>query len=267
MLALTAGLIAVLRGAQWPRGRQLGTSILIGLGLFAVPAGLVALSDGWISELARTALFTLVPVFAVVFEPYLGDGSRLPVRGGLLAGLMAVAGALLTFPIAIPVSAEEGCGWIAVIVAAACVAAANCLGVASAAKLDNNAAGRLAAMASTAGGSAACMLAAASLVLERTDWKREALVPESIWSAAVDLPGLLLLFWLMKKVSATRMAARFVLAPLLALLVGVVLPQSAQAVRLRTWAGLVLMAGGSCWLLFGRDEETDSATLPLNLDR
>jgi hypothetical protein len=267
MLALAAGLFAVLHGAQWPRGRQLGIWILTGLGLFAVPAGLIALSGGWISELARTALFTLVPVFAVVFEPYLGDGARPPVRGGLIGSLVAVAGALLIFPIAFPASMRASCGWIAVSLAVASVAAANCLGVAAADELESSSAGRLAAMASTAGASAACVLAAASLVLERTAWTRGALTAESIWSAAVEVPGLLLLFWLMGKISAPRMAARFVLAPLLAVLIGVILMQSAQEVRLRTWAGLILMAGGSGWLLFGRGEETGATALPLDLDR
>jgi hypothetical protein len=61
LLAVVAGLIAMAQSAQLPRGLPfLRNSILIGLGLFVAPAGLVSLADGWVPGMARAALFTLV---------------------------------------------------------------------------------------------------------------------------------------------------------------------------------------------------------------
>ena len=262
LLAIAAGLLAFLRGDKWPSGRRLGCAALIGLGLFAAPAGLVSLSDGWVPGLARTALFTLTPVFAVVFEPYVGEGLKRPVRGGLSASLTALAGALLVFPVAIPSSIAAGIALLSVILAAACVAAANCLGVAESERLTGCSAAGWAAMASVAGASAAIALAAASMFVERAVWRWPRLAPELLWSAAVELPGLLLLFWLMPRMSAPRMATRYLLAPVLVILIGVMLLRSGGEVRGQTWLGLILMAVGMGWLNFAPRSDAD---LSLNL--
>ena len=67
-------------------------------------------------------------------------------------------------------------------------------------------------------------------------------------SLSRPLPALLLLFWLMRRMAASRMTARFLLAPLLAILAGMALERSAPP--LRGWIGMALLAGaqdGSCW--------------------
>lgn len=287
LLSIAAAAIAIARGANWRRlisgssvpgssiTRSLPrASVWIGLGLFTVPAMLVSFSDTWISGLARTALFTLAPVFAVVFEPYLGlsssssssSSSSAPrQRAGLLAALSAVAGSLLVFPGAIPNSLQSAGALITVIAAAASVAAANCHGAAKASSLGRDAAGQLAAMAAMAGATGALTLAAASVLLEHPVWRWSALAPELFWSAAIELPALLLLFWLMPRLSAPRMATRYVWAPLLALLSGVVLEHAGRAVQPRTWLGLILMAAGAGWMLFAPREEASLSILPLEI--
>ena len=78
---------------------MLGSTVLAGIGLFAVPSVLIEIAKGNIDDATRVALFSLAPVFAVVFEPYLGSGSTSQQRGGLAASLIAVCGSLLVFPL------------------------------------------------------------------------------------------------------------------------------------------------------------------------
>ncbi len=262
LLAVVAALLAVRRGAECPRGRQVLDSMVAGLGLFAVPAGLIAFSKGWIADLTRVALFSLAPVFAVVLEPYIGRGTGQQARGGLIAALAAVVGTLCVFPVETPRSMAAGSALCAVILAAACVAAANCRAVAVA---NESAGNSTMAMAAIAGATAAAGLAAASALMERGAWRWDAPAPELAWSAAVELPGLLLLFWLMRRLSAVRMMTRFVLTPIFAILISMALLR--PTVGPLTWLGLLLVAGGAGWLLFAREEEPEAGSLPLKLER
>jgi len=102
VFAIVAAATAFLRKANWPRGRSLLGAALIGVGLLALPAFLVELAKGLVDNSTRVALFSLVPVFAVVLEPYLGSASQTPQRGGLAAALVAVAGTALIFPLDLP---------------------------------------------------------------------------------------------------------------------------------------------------------------------
>jgi hypothetical protein len=272
LLSIAAGLVAIARSASRRRsipgssisGSLIRASVWIGLGLFTAPAMLIFFADTWISGIARTALFTLTPVFAIVFEPYLGPPFASRQRAGLLASLTAVAGSLLVCPVATPKSLQPAAAFIAVIAAAASVAAANCHGTAKASLLGRNPTEQLAAMAAIAGATGALTLAAASALLEHPVGRWSALAPELLWSAAIELPALLLLFWLMPRLSAPRMATRYVWAPLLALLSGVVLEHAYRAVQPRTWLGLMLMAAGAGWMLLAPREEASLSILPAN---
>jgi drug/metabolite transporter (DMT)-like permease len=275
LLAVAAGLFAVVRAAGWPRGRQLWAWVAIGLGMFAAPAVLVSLSNAGVSETTRVALFSLVPVFAVVLEPHLGAGVlpadslpgaiAQPARGGLMAALAAVAGTLCVFPLQSPGSIAAGAAMGALVLAAACVAAANCAAVRLARARQS---ASIASMAAIAGAAAAAALAAASALTERSAWRWDGLltgpVKASLGRAALlELPGLLLLFWLMRRMAAARMTTRFVLAPLVTILIAMALEQ--PAVELRTWAGLLLVAAGAGWLLLAPAQEPDAHSSPLSL--
>jgi drug/metabolite transporter (DMT)-like permease len=270
-LAAAAALIAVVRRAKWPHGRQIWIAVFIGLGLFVVPSWLVQLSGPWVPEFTRVALFSLVPVFAVVFEPYIGGVTGLHHRGDLIAALAAVGGTLCFFPADIPNSIEAGFAFCAVVLAAACIAATNCIAV----KVANQLPARsVAPMAAIAGATAAVGFATSAAVesfaesgalAEQALWKWDSLAPELAWSAAIGLPGLLLLFWLMRRISAVRMTTRFVLAPVFAALFGLFFLQPVMGLRI--WLELLLVAAGVGWLLFAPEEEADGASLPLKLNR
>jgi len=262
MLAVASAVFAVARRTVWPRMRGAGAAVLIGLGLFVAPAELVLISHGWVSELTRVALFSLAPLFAVVFEPYMGRSAGPQSRSGLLAALVAVAGTLLVFPVDLPGSIESGGAFCAVILAAACVAAANCGAVKVAHELPANS---IAWLAVIAGGTAATGFAAQSALTEQMVWRWNAISPELAWSAAVELPSLLLLFWLMRRVSATRMTMRFVLAPLMTILMGFILQR--PAIEPRAWLGLFLMTAGAFGILFAPEDEPEVGSSILKLDR
>jgi len=69
----------------------------------------------------------------------------------------------------------------------------------------------------TAAASASVGLLAASAIVEHQQW--QSIRPDLLsaaWLAAVEVPALWLLFWLMRHMSATRMTTRFLLAPLIA---------------------------------------------------
>ena len=252
VFAAAAASIAVLRRFEFPRGRRAWACVSIGLGLFVVPAALVACAQGWVSTLDRVAVFSLTPVFAVVLEPYL-QGTALPQGKAALAGaLAAVAGILCLFPLDIPGSFRAGAALCALLAAAFVVAATNCIAV----RLAHNVAGRstlpMAALASAA--SAICFAAAAA-VGPHTAWRWNALPTQLLGLLFIDLPALFLLFWLMRRLAASRMTARFLLAPLFAILAGMALEPTSPPVR--GWLGMAFLAGGAGWLVFAPSENTE----------
>ncbi|MFZ0745386.1 MAG: hypothetical protein WAM85_13330 [Terracidiphilus sp.] len=261
LLAAVAALFGVVRGAKWPLRRQLWASILVGLGLFLAPAIVSSFSSGSVSGLTLVALFSLTPVFAVVFEPYIGGDVAPRTRGGLPAALTGVVGTLCVIPAGAPNSIRAGGVFGTAILAAACVAAANCLAVRVAAELNGKSIAPLAAIAPF---TAVAGMAVLSVLSGRADWSWDALAPQAAWSTVAELPGLLLLFWLMRRMSAARMTSRFVLTPLAASLIGLVLLR--PSVGLRAWLGLLLMAAGAGWLLVSPDDTQESDASPLKLD-
>ncbi|MGA2851382.1 MAG: DMT family transporter [Terracidiphilus sp.] len=262
-LAFTASLFAVAESKEWPKGPQIRASIFIGLALFVAPAMLVFFSSQWISELARVALFSLVPVFTVVFEPHISGLTGQQRKGALIAALLAVGGTFCIFPAPAPNSIATAAAFSAVVLAAACSGAANCFAVrVAASQFDQT---PIATMAAISGVTAFAAFAGFGLLLEREVWRVEGLGPELVWSVAVGLPGLLLLFWLFPRMSAARMTTRFVIAPFIATLFGIAFFR--PEVSLRDILGFVLIAAGAGWLLLAPDELTDSPSLPLNLNR
>jgi len=257
-LAITASLLAITKRRRWPQRRQVFTAILIGLGLFVVPALLVSLSNQGISELTRVALFSLVPVFTVVLEPHVSGTTGQQRRGALIAALIAVGGTLCIFPAQVPNSITAAAAFGAVVLAAACIGAANCFAVTAATESP------ITTTAAIAGITALASFAMLGPFVERETWTWHGIGPELAWSAVVGLPALLLLFWLMSRMSAVRMTTRFVIAPLMTALIGIALFR--PEVSLRDILGFVLIAAGACWLLFAPDEEPDDASQRLKLN-
>jgi len=263
LFAVTAISMSLFRKSQRPRGRHLWAAVLIGLGLFVVPALLVFLARDWISSLTRVALISLVPVFAVVLEPHIASAENRtsPSKTLLLGALAAVLGTLCVFPLAIPDSIQTGAAFAAVIGSAACVAAANCYAVRIA---SESPAHSFISIAAIAGATAAVGLIIATALTGGLTLQPSTLASELGWSAIISVPGLFLLFWLMSRMSATRMTARFVLAPLFAILFSSALEH--PKIEVRIYLGLLLIAGGAGWILFAPDENPDTAS-PLSLHR
>lgn len=262
LFAVVAAVIALIRRAAWPRGLQIWDCLLIGLGLFVAPAALGALSNSTVPDLTRVALYSLTPVFAVAFEPYLGRLTESQSKSGLLAALGCVIGTLGLFPLWTPQTLDAAGGFLAIILAVVCIAAANCWAVRFVSNLPRGSASSVAAVS---GGSSAIIFAIVSAFTERAGWDHAVSGRDLEWSAAVELPALLLLFWLMRRMSAVRMTTRFVLAPLIVNVAGLILLR--PSLSLRSGLGLLLIVISAGWLLIAREDENEMGALPLNLDR
>ncbi|HVC48488.1 MAG TPA: hypothetical protein VND90_14710 [Terracidiphilus sp.] len=265
LLALAAVLIALVRRAPWPRGSQLLLALSVALGLFVAPAWLVQLTQNSVPSLTRVALFSLVPVFAVVLEPHLSlrsepDAPR--IAFGLAASLAAVLGALLLFPLDLPGSLTAAAAQCALVLAAFLIAASNCLAVRAARALPP---GSLASFAALAGAFAAAALLLSSLIVSPSRFRIPAPASTLLWPLQVDLPALALLFWLFRRLTAVRMTTRFLFAPLFATLISALI--LAPHISLRDACGLLLLAVSGAWLLFASNEPSNADASPLRLSR
>ena len=256
LFAVVAFVTALVRKARWPSGKMLGAAVLVGFGLFVVPAVLIHIARGEIDDSTRVVLFSLAPVFAIVFEPYVGSASSTPHRSALAASLVAVAGTMIVFPLNLPQSSAAALAFCGVVVAVASVATANCIAVRIA---SDQTAQSLLTFASIASGSAAICLALLGGVFQHHAWP--APIPD-LWMV-LDLLALALLFWLMRRMTAVRMTTRFLIAPLVANLIGLAFLR--PGVQWRGWLGLLLIALGAGWLLFAPKDEPEETGSPLRI--
>jgi drug/metabolite transporter (DMT)-like permease len=253
VFAAVAASIAVARRVEFPRGRRAWACAGIGLGLFVVPTTLAAYAQDWVSTLDRVAVFSLTPIFAIVLEPYLQGSEPRPGKAALAGALAAVAGILCLLRLDIPGSFRAGAALCMLLAAALGIAATNCLAVGLAHNLSVRSTLPMAALASA---SAAGCFAAAAALAPHNAWRWSALPFQFFWLFVVDVPALFLLFWLMHRMSASRMTAPFLLAPLFTVLAGLALEPSSPP--LRGWLGMALLAGGAGWLVFAPAETPDT---------
>jgi drug/metabolite transporter (DMT)-like permease len=259
--AITYGLVALLaaafarkKRAKLPGGRIAAAWTGIGLLLFAAPVMLSAVAQNEISQLERVAIFSLTPVLAVVLEPHLGNSSQRSA-GALIAALAAVAGALCIFPLDVPGTPVAAAAALATVMAVACAAIGNCFAVRCATSGSNSLWTMSAALACGAG---AIAFAVASTCTEQAKWT----LPNGLQSARlalIDVPALMLLFWLLGRMSAVRMTTRYLLAPLITVLAGIALEQPAITTRMILGTGL--MGAGVVWLLVAPDEDINASSI------
>jgi drug/metabolite transporter (DMT)-like permease len=254
--AVLAALAALIRKQRRPERKTVAEALLAGVGMFVVPMLVNEFGKGSISDTTRVALFSLTPMFAVVFEPYLGPGNAAGERGSFLAAMVAVAGTVLVFPIEIPRSGASFLAFCGVLLSVACVAAANCLAVRACRKSSTS---PLVFAAFCAGAAAICLGGVGAMVPQSSADYRAL----DVWAAA-DLLALALLFWLMPRMSSVRMTTRFVIAPLLANIVSLALIR--PRILWQTWIGLLAIALGSGWLLFAPDEPAEAHGTLLKLN-
>lgn len=250
VFAAAAASIAAARHAEFPRGRRAWACAGIGVGLFVIPTALAAWAQAWVSNLDQVVVFSLTPVFAVVLEPHLQDIAPRQGKAALAGALAAVAGILFLVPLDVPASFRAGTALCATLAAAFGIAATNCFAV----RLAQNLAGRsILPMAAQAGAASAICFAAAAVFMPHSAWRGSALPAQFFGLLLINLPALFLLFWLMRRLAASRMTARFLLAPLFAVVGGMALePTSPPA---RAWLGMLLLAGGAGWLVLAPAEE------------
>lgn len=259
LLALIAAIYTVWRQLRWPNRRGALTWAGVGLLMFALPAVLVAATQGWVSQLERVAIFSLTPVIAVVMEPHMGAAPR-QSNGTLVASLIAVAGALAIFPLAVPGSPAAFSAVLVVVAASVCAALGNCVAVRLAVAMREV---PIASAACVAGAAAAAAFALTGVFNERAQWRLPHNAAQIVWLAVIDLPALILLFWLMRRMSAVRMTTRFLLAPWFIILAGIMLER--PAITLRMVVGVMLIAGGAAWLLFASDEGRDDKPIGIGI--
>ena len=260
LFALAAAAFAVIRKSRWPRGLLLLDALLVSLGLFIAPGILLFLAGARVSDLTRVVLFSLTPVFASVLEPHFGRTGTPQSAGSLVAPLIAVAGTLFLFPFDLPQSLAAASAFAAVLLAVVCIAAANCYAVRIASFFPPAA---LLPFAVVASGAAALAFAAIAICSGTSLPRLSTLLPELLWSTLIDLPALALLFWLLRRLSATRMTTRFLIAPLFANLIALALFH--PSTDLRAILGILLVTIGSGWILLTPHESPSSGTSQLNL--
>jgi drug/metabolite transporter (DMT)-like permease len=175
------------------------------------------------------AVFSLTPVFAVVLEPYLQGSTPSRAKAALGASLTAITGVLFLFPLSIPGSLRAGMALFALLTASFGIATAICF-------------------------------AAAAAFNPRAGWRWN-LSSSLLGLLVIELPALFLLFWLMPRLAASRMTARFLIAPLMTLVLGMALETPSLPVR--AWLGMLLLAGGAGWLVFAPAERPELEGLEL----
>lgn len=250
IFAATAAGIAAARRLKYPRGRHAWACAGVGIGLFVIPAAAAAFAQNRISSYDEVAALCLTAFFAVVLEPFLQDGAQAGRRVALAGALAAIAGILCLFPLEIPRSIQAVAGLCVMIAAAVELAAANCIAVRLA---RQNPERSILPMAALAGGAGALCFAAIAACGGGAALSSTTLQIYAARLLLLDLPSLFLLFWLLNRLCASQITARFLLAPLLASLVSLALLKMLPSPR--GLLGILLLAGGSAWLVFAPAEE------------
>ena len=258
VLAAIACSVALLGGAAWPMGGALSGAVLTGLTFFAAPALLLRWSENAIPATTSAALLTTVAIFTQVLEPYLmGDEAaalpRAPYQ--LLAALIAVSGALCVFPVGVPATLKAAVGFAVVIVAAAILAAGTCVAVRESVRQP------LVPFAAIAAVTASLTLFAVVPLLDPPVWSVARLGPELLFLTLFRLPGLVLLFWLLRRLRPIDLASRSILSPLFQILLGMAFLQ--MNARPRTWLGLAMMFTGAGYLLFAPGKKAEPVGISL----
>lgn len=235
---------SLLRRETAPEASVLGWIVVGGLGLFAGPVLLLHAAQGMVSSSLGVLVFALLPVVVMVMTGWMK---------GLGPALLGVAGVLLLLPVSMP----EGRG----VVGAGLMVAAMALTAAAMVWLH-----RVLPRVSWGWAVAAiCLSNGVSLSLAgwgEAGWSWDGLRGEALRGVVIDVPEVLLLVWLVAALEPRRLAARWLVAPLLTVVEGYVLMRPEGGVRLLV--GIVLLAAGGVWV-FGQESGDDAEAGGLGL--
>ncbi len=259
LIAVLALACTVLRRQRWLPAKLLTSAIFVGLGLFVVPNVALRVVESWVDPFTQVILLALTPVFTVVLEPHIAGSSTQP-RYALAAVTTAASGLLLIFPFSLPRSAFDAAGWLILLLAAGVIATAYCTVARLASQHSRQSGTSLVAIISS---TSALSFLFISILASTLHLRFAAQQTSLIWSTLIEASSLLLLFWLLPRLSASRLTTRFILSPLFSSLVSLILLR--PTVTARDVGGLLLAAAGSAWLLFAPLTKCDAPVSPLNL--
>ena len=229
---------AVRRGdGFWTPARMVSLAA-VGAGTIAVPLVLLDASQAMSVAVPSVIVFSLVPVLVIV-----ANGELFL----LIPALAGVGGVLLLVPSQLPGSTN---GWegLGLTVTAAALTGCGLL------LLPRLLKGVTTAMAIAAISlSSGLLLSALGLVRGGASWGWGVIVFEILRGLLLDVPELVLLLWLLKKVAPYRVAARFLIAPLLTVIEGYLVLR--PRLDTRTIAGVILLAAGGWRLLTAEADE------------
>jgi hypothetical protein len=235
-----------------------GSIAFCGAILFALPAIMLGISSGAVSEFTSLALFCSIPLMTVLmleafdWPGLLGVGPR-----ALPTSVLGLGGALLLFPAQLP---GDWRGWIYFALIVGC-----CFLVAFAAiemhKITQRVPLALIVALASFGCAAlfgACVAAGGPV---SASWR-------SVWTELLrclvfDLPVAGLTLWLIREMHPNRLASRFLLVPLITAIEGCA--ATVGGISFQTGIGMALMAGCGAMLAVdgGRDEQQDVSSLHL----
>lgn len=225
-----------------------GVSIL----LLGMPAVVSEWARDGLSDITQTALFALVPFLVVVVamarEPIAGED--LGVRRFFAPALAGFGGILLLLPFNFPVSVRARVMWGVLLAAIVLV------GFASEWIYQLLRGFEMIEAFSIVCLSNALFLAACSVVISPSSGSWSTASSLISLSSLCYLLELFLLIWLLREMPPVRLAARFLVVPLLAILEGLAILRPAFTVRMA--AGLLLLTGGAGYLLLSKSRDTDA---------
>lgn len=208
-----------------------------------------------VSARSGIALFTLVPlcivVGAVAFHAAPADPQ--PSRALMMPALIGFAGAALLPSFQLPADARQGLLFFVVFVAVLFTATGSLW------MYDLLRGQPIAPSATILCGANALFLAAVAALTDFVLPSPGALLAELLRALIFDLPQLLLLVWLLRELDPARCGARFVLAPLLSIVEGILLLH--LHIDLRMGGTILLMTLGGAMLLLW-DAPADSEAPP-----
>lgn len=224
---------------------------MAGLGFFGLPAVFFEWGGGSLSGFSRSVGFAAAPVVVILVMAFAG---RDEVRRLLLPALAGLGGVLLLLPFPVP-SSVRGWWMLAGLLAVMVLVAALSVWMNDILKPF-----RLAEAVAVVGLSNALFLLFCAALSGSVAWQWSTLVSAVSISFAADAAGVVLILWLLREMAPVRLAARYLVIPLLTVLEGYVILRPEPTVRISL--GAALLAVGAGVILFSR-EAGDEAILSL----
>jgi drug/metabolite transporter (DMT)-like permease len=219
-----------------------------GFVLFALPQVLADAAGSRVRGSTELLVLGLVP-FLTVFIQAQREGGEMRLLMPAVAGLGGLA---LVAQFVLPGSAA-GLEWLGTLVLASGLVAF--AGIRLHAVVGDTAV-LPAAAAGTLGATAGSLAAWSLMPRQELAWDWQGAGIEGCWAVGIDLPLILLTFWLLGRMRPVSFASRFLLAPLVTILGSMAVLR--PSVEWTTWLGIALIGGASWLLLTGSGEEAAS---------